>query len=101
MKASIAYSGKVFVELVEVVEGESPHTEFLRAHGEGLQHIAFSVEDIGGVVAKLAVEGLEPILEYEFETTQGGRTFRVQEVYLNSDEYLGGSTVQLIEITPL
>ena len=101
MKASIAYSGKVFVELVEVLEGESPHTEFLREHGEGLQHVAFSVEDIGGVVGKLAAEGLEPVLEYEFETRQGGRSFRVQEVYLNTAEYIGGSTVQLIEITPL
>lgn len=101
MKASIAYSGKVFVELVEVLEGESPHTEFLREHGEGLQHLAFSVEGIEDVVAKLAAEGLEPILEYAFETEQGGRTFRVQEVYLNSAEYIGGSTVQLIEITPV
>ena len=101
MKASIAYSGKVFVELVEVLEGESPHTEFLRAHGEGLQHLAFSVENIEEVVAKLAPEGLRPILEYRFETTQGGRSFRVQEVYLNSAEYIGGSTVQLIEIVPL
>jgi len=101
MKASIAYSGKVFVELVEVLEGESPHTEFLRAHGEGLQHLAFSVENIEEVVAKLAPEGLHPILEYRFETTQGGRSFQVQEVYLNSAEYIGGSTVQLIEIVPL
>ena len=101
MKASIAYSGKVFVELVEVLEGESPHTEFLREHGEGLQHVAFSVEDIGSVVARLAGEGLEPILEYEFETKQGGRAFRVKEVYLNSAEFIGGSTVQLIEIEPL
>ena len=93
MKAAIAYSGKVFVELVEVLEGESPHTEFLREHGEGLQHVAFSVEDIQGVVARLATEGLEPILEYQFEIDQGGRPHRVQEVYLNSAEYIGGSTV--------
>ena len=98
MKASIAYSGKVFVELVEVLEGESPHTEFLREYGEGLQHVAFSVEDIGGVVAKLAREGLEPILEYEFETKQGGSPLLVKEVYLNSAEFIGGSTIQLIEI---
>ena len=100
MKASIAYSGKVFVELVEVLEGESPHTEFLREHGEGLQHVAFSVENIGDVVRKLASEGLEPILEYEFETEQAGRRFCVKEVYLNSADYIGGSTVQLIEIVP-
>jgi len=101
MKAAIAYSGKVFIELVEVLEGESPHTEFLRARGEGLQHVAFSVQDIRRVVADLAVEGLLPILEYRFETGQGGRRFRVEEVYLNSADFVGGSTIQLMEITPL
>lgn len=100
MKASIAYSGKVFIELVEVLEGESPHTEFLDTHGEGIQHIAFSVTDIHQVVADLAPEGLVPILEYEFVTHQGGQDFRVQEVYLNSAEAIGGSTIQLMEITP-
>ena len=100
MKASIAYSGQVFIELVEVLEGESPHTEFLAAHGEGLQHVAFSVTDIDQVVADLAPEGLVPILEYAFVTRQGGREFRVQEVYLNSAQAIGGSTIQLMEITP-
>lgn len=101
MKASIAYSGKVFVELVEVLEGESPHTEFLRQHGEGLQHVAFSVKDIDQVVQKLAKEGIVPILEYTFDTQQGEHAFRVQEVYLNTAEAIGGSTIQLIEITSL
>ena len=100
MKAAIAYSGKIFVELVEVMEGESPHTEFLRAHGEGLQHVAFSVRDIHKVVADLAPEGLTPILEYQFETEQDGQRLLVQEVYLNSADFIGGSTVQLIEILP-
>lgn len=101
MKASIAYSGKVFIELVEVLEGESPHTEFMRAHGEGLQHVAFSVTDIEQKVADLKPEGLEPILEYQFELDQGGQRFLVQEVYLNSADFIGGSTVQLMEITPI
>lgn len=100
MKAAIAYSGKVFVELVEVMEGESPHTEFLRAHGEGLQHVAFSVENIEKVVSDLEPEGLKPILDYRFETEQNGARFQVKEVYLNSAEFVGGSTIQLIEIIP-
>ncbi|MCA9512739.1 MAG: VOC family protein [Myxococcota bacterium] len=107
MKAAIAYSGKVFVELVEVLEGESPHTRFLRAHGEGLQHVAFAVEDIQRVVADLAKEGLRPILQYQFEHAPKEdpkrRRYRVQEVYLNTADVpgAGGTTVQLIEITPL
>ena len=101
MKAAIAYSGKVFIELVEVMEGESPHTEFMREHGEGLQHVAFSVRDIRKVVADLEPEGMKPILDYQFEVEQGGQRFLVQEVYLNSAEYIGGATIQLIEFTPI
>ena len=83
------------------MEGESPHTEFLRQYGEGMQHVAFSVKDIHGVVSALASEGLKPILEYQFETEQAGHHFRVQEVYLNTAEFISGTTVQLMEITPL
>ena len=100
MKASIAYSGKVFIELVEVTEGESPHTDFLREHGEGIQHVAFSVQNIEKCVEDLAPEGLEPILKYQFVTQQGGRDFLVKEVYLNSAQQIGGSTIQLMEIAP-
>ena len=101
MKAAIAYSGDVFIELVEVLEGESPHTEFMREHGEGLQHVAFSVRDIDQVVAELEPEGMKPILDYRFVTEQGGKRVQVQEVYLNSAEFAGGTTIQLIEFTPL
>ena len=58
-------------------------------------------EGIDGVVADLAPEGLTPILEYQFETEQAGRRFRVQEVYLDSAEQIAGTTIQLIEITPV
>lgn len=100
MKAAIAYSGKVFIELVEVMEGESPHTEFLRDKGEGFQHLAFLVSDIRQTVADLEPEGLKPILDYQFVTEQNGQKFLVQEVYLNSAEFIGGSTVQLMQFTP-
>ena len=32
---------------------------------------------------------------------QGGQRLRVQEVYLNSAEFISGTTIQLMEITPL
>jgi methylmalonyl-CoA/ethylmalonyl-CoA epimerase len=92
----------VFVELVEVMEGESPHTEYLRAHGEGLQHVAFSVEDLDGDVDRLAEDGIVPILQYKFGVTLEGHEYDVKEVYLNTAEIpgSGGTTVQLIELRP-
>jgi methylmalonyl-CoA/ethylmalonyl-CoA epimerase len=93
----------VFVELVEVMEGESPHTEFMRNHGEGLQHVAFSVDDLDKAVADLAPEGIVPILQYHFTTNLEGIDYRVKEVYLNTAEFpgMGGTTIQLIELHPV
>ena len=45
-------------------------------------------------------EGLKPILDYQFVTEQGGKKILVQEVYLNSAEFISGSTVQLMQFTP-
>ena len=59
------------------------------------------MRDIKKVVADLEPEGMKPILDYQFETEQGGKRVLVQEVYLNSAEFVGGSTIQLIEFTPL
>jgi methylmalonyl-CoA/ethylmalonyl-CoA epimerase len=93
----------VFVELVEVMEGESPHTEFMSKYGEGLQHVAFSVEDLDQTVADLAPEGIVPILQYHFTTNLEGIDYRVKEVYLNTAEFpgMGGTTIQLIELQPV
>lgn len=101
--ASASDMDLVFVELVEVMEGESPHTEFMRKFGEGLQHVAFSVEDLDQTVADLAPEGIVPILQYHFTTNLEGIDYRVKEVYLNTAEFpgMGGTTIQLIELHPV
>ena len=100
-KAAIAFSGDVFIELVEVQRGETTHTEFLRKRGEGMQHLAFSVENGKEMVAELKKEGIEPLIEYEFHTDFEGQRVHVYEVYLNTAEFTGGMTVQLLEMTPV
>lgn len=99
-RAAIGYSGDVFIELVEVLEGETVHTEFLRRRGEGLQHIAFSVDDASAIIAKLKKQGIEPILDYEFDLDFGGKPVHVHETYLNTDKCVGGATIQLLEMKP-
>jgi catechol 2,3-dioxygenase-like lactoylglutathione lyase family enzyme len=49
--------GEVELELFEPVEGESPWKEFLDSRGEGIHHIAFDVDDIDGMLAKLTEQG--------------------------------------------
>jgi len=99
-KASICFSGDVFIELVEVMEGETNHTQFMKTHGEGLQHLAFSVENMNEILERLKTEGVEPILQYEFETMFNGNLMQVHEVYLNTNKFVGGTTVQLLEMSP-
>ena len=64
VRAAIADSGSVFIELVQVLEGETPHTEFLREKGEGIQHVAFLVRDLDEKLNELAKSGVEPVMRY-------------------------------------
>lgn len=54
--------GEVDLELIQPVEGKSPHQEFLESKGEGIQHIAFAVDDLDKEVAKLTRKGVSVVL---------------------------------------
>ena len=45
-KIGIAQVGAVQFELIQILEGESIHSEFLQERGEGLHHIGFYVRDL-------------------------------------------------------
>lgn len=108
VKAAIAYSGPVFIELVQVLEGETVHTEFLREKGEGLQHVAFLVRNLDEKLKELAEAGIEPVmrLRIPIEAPPGAGSaqpgtpkntrLELTEVYLNSDK-VGGTMIQLME----
>ena len=100
-RAAFGQAGSVAIELVEVIEGETPHTRFLGKHGEGLQHLCFYVDDMQDTMARLKEAGIRAILDYEFETVYDGKRSRIQEVYLSTNELLGGTTIQLLQVDPL
>jgi methylmalonyl-CoA/ethylmalonyl-CoA epimerase len=66
LKLAFARSGDVEIELIQVLEGETPHSDFLRRHGEGLQHLRFRVDDCDGMIAALASEGVDPLWHQKF-----------------------------------
>ena len=66
LKMAFARSGGVEIELIQVLEGETPHSDFLRRHGEGMQHLRFRVDDFDGMIAALAKEGVEPLWSQKF-----------------------------------
>jgi methylmalonyl-CoA/ethylmalonyl-CoA epimerase len=87
VKISGARLGEVELELIQPVEGESPHQEFLDSKGEGIQHIAFAVDDLDQEVAKLTKLGVSVLLSANLPD--------VRVAYL--DLGVGGLVTELIQ----
>lgn len=100
-KAALYYSGDVFIELVEVVKGETCHTKHFADHGEGFQHLCFVVENMKEILAKLKTIEIEPVLDYQMVMGEAPNKVRVHETYLNTADYIGGATIQLLEMIPV
>ena len=82
LKISLFQVGEIQLELIEVVEGETIHSKFLRETGEGLHHIGFIVEDIEEELIRLEKEGIS-VLE------RGIIQEMVKFVYLDTQKRLG------------
>lgn len=52
--------GNATIQLVEPLDDRSPVAEFLAAHGEGLHHICFGVDEVSGGAAALSPDGTPP-----------------------------------------
>jgi catechol 2,3-dioxygenase-like lactoylglutathione lyase family enzyme len=61
LKMGFALVNGIEIELIQVLEGDTPHLEHLAQHGEGLFHLRFRVDDLDGTLAKLAEEDVSPI----------------------------------------
>jgi methylmalonyl-CoA/ethylmalonyl-CoA epimerase len=86
-KISGAKLGEVVLELIQPVEGISPHQEFLDSQGEGIQHIAFAVDDLDREVAKLTKKGVSILLSANLP--------KVRVAYL--DLGAGGLVIELMQ----
>jgi methylmalonyl-CoA/ethylmalonyl-CoA epimerase len=90
LKMAFARSGDVEIELIEVLEGETPHSDFLKSSGEGMHHLRFRVDDCDAMTAALAKEGVEPLWSQKFP---GIAAF----AYMKTDK-TGGLMVELFEM---
>ena len=54
--------GPIELELIQPLEGESALTEFLREHGEGIQHIRFNTAELQPLLTYLSEKGVEPMM---------------------------------------
>ena len=90
LKIGFYHADPVEIELIQVLEGDTPHTEFLRERGEGLQHLRFSVDNLDDMLAKLAKQGIKPVFQHSYPEI--GISF----AYLDTDK-IGGVMFELIE----
>jgi len=73
--------GSVELELIQPIEGETIHKEFLESKGEGIHHLGFFVADLDKEVAKLAKLGVKVI---QSGRRPGGGGFAYLDTYVGS-----------------
>lgn len=71
LKVRFAQIGSIVLEFFQPVEGESMQLDFLKKHGEGIQHMAFAVADIDAEVDDLVSKGVKLI--FRVDTPTGSR----------------------------
>lgn len=91
LRVAVNRAGPVEIELIQVLEGETPHSEHLRAHGEGLHHVRFRVDALEPKLEELSAEGFETVFYKRFGPA-------VAFAYLEAPAELGGSTIELLEM---
>ena len=84
-----AMMGDMELELIQPIEGDSPHQEFLDSKGEGIQHIAFAVDDLDKEVAKFTKQGVSVMLSGRLPDGRGGD-------YLDLE--VGGIILELMQL---
>jgi methylmalonyl-CoA/ethylmalonyl-CoA epimerase len=63
--------GNVELELIQPLQGASPHQEYLDEKGEGIQHIAFSVDNLENEVERLTKKGATVLLQSDRKSKGG------------------------------
>lgn len=63
----ITQIGNMELELIQPIDGESPHQEFLDKKGEGIQHLGFIVDNLEEAVKHLTAEGSSILLTSQFK----------------------------------
>ncbi len=68
LRVRFAQIGSIVLEFFQPVEGESMQLDFLRKHGEGIQHMAFAVADIDAEVDDLVSKGVKLVFRGDMPT---------------------------------
>ena len=90
LRIAVNRSSPVEIELIQVLEGDTPHSQHLREHGEGLHHVRFRVSGLEARLEELERAGFETTFYTRFEGA-GNVAF----AYTQSP---AGHTIELLEL---
>ncbi len=79
--------GDTEIELIQPIEGGSPHMEFLESKGEGIQHIMVAVDDFTAEFERMVQKGATVLLHAKFPARE--------LAYL--DLHAGGLIIELVQ----
>lgn len=91
-RIALSYFGETRVELIQNLEGETVYTDFIKAHGFGLQHLGIYVPDIEIALSEAHSAGFSVIMDGGGFGLDGDGYF----AYLDTEE-LCGITYELIQ----
>ena len=83
--------GSTPIELIEHIEGESLHADFLEEHGDGINHIGFVVEDLAKETENLVSKGYPVVVSLKHKGAPGG------VAYFDTRKDFGGLFLELLE----
>ena len=90
LRIAVNRSSPIEIELIQVIEGDTPHAQHLREHGEGLHHVRFRISGLEAKLEELERAGFETTLFKRFEGA-GNVAF----AYAQSP---AGHTIELLEL---
>jgi catechol 2,3-dioxygenase-like lactoylglutathione lyase family enzyme len=91
LRLALNHAGPIEIELIQVLEGDTPHSEHLRQHGEGLHHVRFRVDDFDEKHAALEAAGYRTIFHKRLRPD-------LAFAYLESPDEIGGSVIELLQM---
>ena len=84
--------GPLGIELLQPVQGETVHKELLESTGEGIGHVAYTVDDLEEETAKLVERGFPVILSIR----PAGQTKR-SAVYIDTRSKFSNLIIELMQ----
>lgn len=91
-RAVLGKIGPMGIELLQPVQGETVHKEFLESSGNGIGHVAYYVDDLEAEAAKLVAKGFPIILSI----TPAGQTQR-SAVYIDTREKFSNLIIEFMQ----